>query len=406
MKQRTTAVLLAAAILTGFALMPVNKAFAHTFSTDESASFLSLMEQLRVHLDLVKSNLSTDMAMAEEHAQHAAMHLDESVIKEIAEKNERIARDLPASIDNLNNLFETGADKTAITEKITDIENLIGEAVSVRIDKEKLSDPTVQAQLFADIVDVTLANYNAAYGIGEVHVHSGMTEAGGHGSHSTDEMQSTEIVNMGAYQISQAMAVKAGELFVNLKPLAPAESKGAVDAVESGIAKLKDSIDRKESVEAVTVIVHGQIHENLQKAFNLQLEVPAEPIILEGKSTTGKFMVHINWISNDIGEENTFNIEITDDAGKKLEATYDIMLYKDGTHLDETHRAEQTAEEQHYKFDEVGNYVLRLENINGEPETVDIPMQVTPEFPAGALTLLGAVLGGAILAGRRKLTKI
>lgn len=405
MKQKIATVLLAAAILTGLALIPVNRAFAHTFSTDESASFLSLMEQLRVHLQLVENNLSTDMAMAEEHAKHVAMHLDESMIKEIAEKNERIARDLPASIDDLNNLFETGADKTAITEKITDIENLIGEAVSVRVDKEKLNDPTVQALVIADIVDVALTNYNAAYGIGEVHVHTGMTEAGGHGQHSGDGMPATEIVNMSAYQISQGLAAKAGELFVILKPLAPAESKGAMDAVESGIAKLKDSIDRKESLEAVTVIVHGQIHENLQKAFNLQLEVPGEAIILEGKSTTGKFVVHINWSSNDIGEENAFSIEITDDAGNKLEAAYDIMFYKDGTHLDDTHRAEQTAAEQHYTFDEPGNYTLRIENINGESEAVDIPIQVTPEFPAGALALLGAVFGGAILFGRRKLTK-
>lgn len=396
-------VLLATAILSGLVFAPVNRAFAHTFSGDESASFLSLVEVIRVHLQLVKSSLSTDMAAAEEHAKHTAEHLDEKVVKEIAEKNERIAEDLPAAMDNLNNLLTTGADKTAITDKITEIENLLGEAVSVRIDKEKLSDPTVQAIVFANIVNETLESYNEAYGVGDAHS-SSMNMGDSHSTmQSSGDMQTTEIVNMTAYQTSQALAAKAQELFIKLKPLAPAESKGAVDAVESGIAKLIDSIDRRESLDAVTVIVHGQIHENLQKAFNLQLE---EPIILEGKSTTGKFLVHINWSSNNIGEENAFSIEITDDTGKKLDATYDIMLYKDGTHLDETHRAGQTAAEQHYIFDEPGNYTLRIENINGESETVDIPIQVTPEFPTGALALLGAVFGGAILAGRRRLTKI
>jgi hypothetical protein len=39
-------------------------------------------------------------------------------------------------------------------------------------------------------------------------------------------------------------------------------------------------------------------------------------------------------------------------------------LFKGEQHLDETHRADETAAEQKYTFDEQGSYTLRIENIN------------------------------------------
>ena len=100
-------------------------------------------------------------------------------------------------------------------------------------------------------------------------------------------------------------------------------------------------------------------------------------------------------------------IEIMDEQGNHLdEATYDIVLLKDGEHLDDTHRTNQTATDQHYTFEEQGSYMLRIENIDGsgESEAVEIPMQVTPEFPLGAFGIAAAALGTMVAAGRWRLS--
>ncbi len=134
-----------------------------------------------------------------------------------------------------------------------------------------------------------------------------------------------------------------------------------------------------------------------------------EPIMLEGTSSSGNFNVKVNWTSNDIGAENTFDLKFFDAAsGNEISnPTYSVMLFKGQEHLDDSHREDQTASQQTYTFDEPGNYILRIENINGSGtgDGIEIPIQVTPEFPSMMVMLaLVAALFGTILitATRRK----
>jgi hypothetical protein len=74
------------------------------------------------------------------------------------------------------------------------------------------------------------------------------------------------------------------------------------------------------------------------------------------------------------------------------------MLFKGNKHLDETHRAGQTAAEQAYVFSEEGDYVLRIDNINesGEDDALNIAITVVPEFPFNTLAVIVTVLFAAI----------
>jgi hypothetical protein len=64
-----------------------------------------------------------------------------------------------------------------------------------------------------------------------------------------------------------------------------------------------------------------------------------------------------------------------------------------------------------YKFEENGDYVVRVElygtGIPAIPtnESVEFPVTVTPEFPAGALGAVAAVMAGAIAVARVKLKR-
>jgi hypothetical protein len=289
--------------------IPNQQAFAHTFSGDESASFLALVESMRSELDLVQSNFASNATVAEEHAAHAHEHLDQDVIDEISERNERLATELPAALEDLHfSLANSTAQQ--VQTKIQDINDLLGETVTVRVDSEQRNNSTVWALVIANMADGVLAHYSEAYGIGteegEEHGHgdeSGnmtddgsmtdgmeMTETSSTDNMTHDEMEgssgnmsggnATTIVNEIHYQSAQGLANRTQALFNDqVKPLAPANSTEAIADLEAGLEHLKQAINERAPLADVEVIVHSEVHPNLQSAFNLQV-IPEFPLPL------------------------------------------------------------------------------------------------------------------------------
>ncbi len=126
-----------------------------------------------------------------------------------------------------------------------------------------------------------------------------------------------------------------------------------------------------------------------------------EQITLQAASDQGTFMVEIKWTQDDIGSANSFDIRfIEPETGEEIEdVTYDFSIYKGSDR--EILRHDQTATQQEFTFDEPGSYVIRIDDIEGLGEKVSIPIQVTPEFPLGAVATVAAALGVAALIARR-----
>ena len=76
-------------------------ASAHTFSGDESASFLALVKQLEAQLNLVQSNIPSNITLAQQHANQISDLLNATVNEEIAEESERVANELTSTITDL-----------------------------------------------------------------------------------------------------------------------------------------------------------------------------------------------------------------------------------------------------------------------------------------------------------------
>lgn len=391
-------------LICSLAFLP-STASAHEFSGDESATFISKIEEIRVHLGLILRNIAADdTRLAAEHADHAAGLLTDDMVSEIAEKNRRIASDLPAALSGLQDALAVQGPPN-IGTNVQDAQGLLDEAISARVDRDQLTNSTVKALVIANLADKVLAQYGAAFG----------AEGDGRGSSSNNNATMTsagagEVVDLGALQTAQALAARMQELSGEIDTPAGPDAAAAFDAARSGIDRLASAVGQEEPLDDVTEIVHGQVHENLRKAFNLAPSGPTtgegEPITFNGTSTGGKYNVTVVWTPADIGSESEFRLDFkpASGEGEQFVVTYDIMLLKDGEHLDETHRGGQEALVQYYTFDEPGSYTLRMENINNDPgETFEVPMQVVPEFPAGALVLAAAIAGVVAFAGRRLL---
>ncbi|AIF84880.1 hypothetical protein NTE_02842 [Candidatus Nitrososphaera evergladensis SR1] len=276
-RKSTTALLLAAMMVGGLAYASAGqqRAFAHNFSGDESAAFLANVDTLKIHLMLVGGNYVGNHDSARQHAEHAAEHLSAATIKEIAERNQRLGTDLPAALGKLKTSVEGNSPRSEIVQQIKDINGLLGETVAARIDKSQLTNSTVNALVFADLVNEILESYQGAYGVMEEGDHdhsSGSMNMTGSSSSAMEEGAHDKVVNMPAYQSARWLALKASSMYYKLSAVAPAGSEASMAKLRSGLDELKNAVDGQSSLEAVTVIVHGKVHQNLMDAFSLPME--------------------------------------------------------------------------------------------------------------------------------------
>ena len=313
----------------------IQNVYAHIFTTDDTASFLSFVDQLQVESELVQTNLvNNNLSLAQKHANKAASLLSPSIIVEIAEKNQKVADDLTTAVDDLQKITSSSdKQRQMVNQLVSQINTTLGETVTIRIEQEQEDssnflekgieflrgifgggdekadnridrNTTIQPLAFADLVDSLLINYGNAYAVNfdmtnmsnmammsgnSSMVMSGMVNNSINNSNSSISMGSMNmsssttnmdsnmnrnfsLVDITDYQSAQALATKAQEIFnTELKPIAPGNTSIFITNLENGITQLNNSIKNKASPMDVMMIVHTQIHPNLLEAFNLKL---------------------------------------------------------------------------------------------------------------------------------------
>jgi len=287
-----------------FNINPVARnVYGHTFTPNESASFLSLVDQLRVESELVQISLRNDnLSLSREHANKSAALLTSNVTKEIAEQNQRIADDLSTAINDLQNISSTEQKKSA-DQLVGNIDAILGEAVTTRIEQDQRTNSTIQALAFASLINNILTEHGDAYAVeydltnmsnmarlenNTSMVMSGMPNGGNNSDSNMDSMNMSpstmmnednetkrnySLVDITDYRSAQALAAKALEIFnVELKPMAPNNATAFVANLENGLIQLNSSIRSKASPIDIMMIVHTQIHPNLLETFSLETE--------------------------------------------------------------------------------------------------------------------------------------
>ena len=163
------------ALASSFLFPATNLAYAHTFSTSESAEFLSLVHQIRAETALVTLNLqSNNVTLAQAHAQKAATLPDNLTITEIRERNNRIADSLVAGLEQLEqNLTSLAAEPQEpipqdrieiMNQSVASLNDVLAEAVTVRVESDQQDNATMWASVLADLVNVVLSDYGNATG--------------------------------------------------------------------------------------------------------------------------------------------------------------------------------------------------------------------------------------------------
>jgi hypothetical protein len=156
--------------------------------------------------------------------------------------------------------------------------------------------------------------------------------------------------------------------------------------------------------------------QRLLQAQQVPAQQAGEEVILltatsVGNQTGQHFDARIVWTPADLGQPNSFHIEIFDanqlEPRDPLAVRYDIKIYKGDRYLrpaeptgNEAVQNEDFSHDYTFVFLEGGSYILAIEEIGHEGENIRIPIQVTPELPMAAglsIVLVGAIIAVVIL---------
>ena len=120
---------------------------------------------IKTEAHLAEQNLGTNVTLAQEHAEATTEHLDANQTKEISERNARLSNELNASLA-LKDPVNTTSPPTAsdIKDKVSNVDAILGEVLSIQIDKNQLNNVTLKASTINDLVGETLEHYGEAMG--------------------------------------------------------------------------------------------------------------------------------------------------------------------------------------------------------------------------------------------------
>ena len=259
----------------GIGSYSLEKSFAHNFSPDESAHFLTILEKIKVESALAANSAggNSNQSSAQIHANSALQSYDSHTKDELSERNERIATELDDTLNTLLVQVKSQTNKSQLDNTVETINAILEEATSTRIDEEQLNNSTIQALVFASIVDTALQNYGDAYNVGidltnAANMHKSMA--------ATDDTVSSQsgLLNFSNYESALGFSDKALDKYYNEISSSLAEkntkTQDYLKKLENGLLELNNAINNKENPMKVMKIVHTNIHPNLQILFNLK----------------------------------------------------------------------------------------------------------------------------------------
>ena len=242
---------------------------AHTFSQNESTLFLSLIDQIKSTLMPIKDDFSSNITLVNEQGQYARTLLTDNTTKRIKREKPKDQSELIRILDSLQNISSQN-----INSNLTNLNDLLTEAVTVRIEKDQLKNATVQALVVARDINKVLAEYTTAFKENNVSSNLNMNMNVKKDNMSSMNMGTNignkAVKNFAAYQRADALTGIATERF-NTELNGKSNFTSAIAHVVKGLDQLKTSIQNKESIMTVMGIIHGKIQPNLQVAFDLQL---------------------------------------------------------------------------------------------------------------------------------------
>jgi hypothetical protein len=263
-------ILLAGSISVGLIPKLNQPAYAHTFTSDESASFIAVIKMLQAENNLIKTNLASSPTLAQQHAKAVLSivngnHTFGVLPDEVSENNKRVASDITKGVNALQMAVNAKSSPTKaadVNSRIDYLNGVLQEAITVRVPKDHINNSTINAQAIKDLLNETLRQYQFAFGIPN--------------ARSAATATHPLISNMSAFQSAQAFSSESQAMISYIKSLIPtnkassALSSSSMSNITADLMGLKNSINSKLPYQNVGNLVQKKIYPNINMSFHLK----------------------------------------------------------------------------------------------------------------------------------------
>jgi hypothetical protein len=233
----------------------IQTVYAHYFSKDDAALFFALIDEINVKTQLINANFPSNITLAIEHAEDTA-----ELLNDVYQFDEGIADDtdfIREYNEQLNNTNST-VQALILANVVDEILRNYGDALEVDYDLTNMSN----------MVMSNMSRSTTMMMMGDSMKNSSMIR-----EESDNYTTNNIIVNLADYQTAQALSDKAQRIFnEDLKPLAATSNVTTfIVKLENGLIQLRNAVNNGAAPMDVMMIVHTQVHPNMQIAYNLQL---------------------------------------------------------------------------------------------------------------------------------------
>jgi len=243
-------------------------AYAHNFSPNALSTFITIVHRAEVELLLANNNFPSNVTLALDHGEKAVKLMDDAYYsdEDIIDDTDFIRRYNEALNSNNSTIH------ALVVANIADqILREYGEAFDIGYDLTNMSNMMMLVQ--------TISNSHSRSSPSSSSSHSMNMNMSMHSNIVAEENDSsTKIVNIDNYQSAQQLSESVYEIFENqLRSLIMSSSNTNtnntdITMVAKSLFALRDSVNNKASAQDIMNIVHGQLHPNLQLAYDLKLK--------------------------------------------------------------------------------------------------------------------------------------
>ena len=282
--------------------------YGHTFSQNENSLFLTRVAQAHSQLNLIENlvlnGTSTSNNSNNNNAKSVQAHVMQAIAllnekdpvnnftwsQEIAEKNQRVAKDLARELNDLkislsqdtpttaiNNKPSLSNNSSVIQDKIDKLGGLLDEAISARVNKDAVNNSTNQALVLANIGNEIFYSYGQAVGFPYPKLANMVAtmklNVNSNNSSNNNKIPAiankVSIANESQYQNAKAYVKQAQEIVSKYlkSPASNINNKNAAPDIQLHLNKvlsqLKMTIDNKGSFRTVMHLIHMQLHPRL-----------------------------------------------------------------------------------------------------------------------------------------------
>ena len=256
-------------LITTLIMTTIGNSLAHTFTNDESAVFLALIDNMKIQASLIQQSISSgNIDVGKQHIDKLKELYTNHTNEEIAEKNERIANEISTAINYFTSLSSSNQDNFSQSQIDNNVQNLnaiLDESIFVRIPQDVLDNSTVQALHFVELVNTVDMNYN-----------NSLEQATQNMSLINNNQSRSEIEDIISYTTARDLLNIAIDLYEsNLKKdggLVTKNQSETIDKLHEGIEELKTSIELKKPSSEITNTINGTVYPALQELYNFKLQ--------------------------------------------------------------------------------------------------------------------------------------